>query len=425
MVEDYSNFIERLYYPNGKVRTITLQVTNDCPCVCTYCYQTNKQHDLMTIETGKKIIDLLFKLYDEDDALKPINKSVNGIILDFIGGEPLLNAKTIKYICEYFIDKCIELDSPWLYKWRFSITSNGAPYFNQDVQDLFKEFQKFSSISFTIDGPKKIHNTCRIYPSGKGNYDDAFNAYQHFSRMYYQIKNTKVTISPENLPYLNTIIDYFKEIGIKEVFANCTFEANWNIEHAKLFYQQLKLLADSILNTEDIQTSLFDEDFFQPMSIKENRNWCGGTGAMLAFDPNGYAYPCLRYMSSSLGDSQPPLIIGDYNAIYETKYQRKIKEDLDSITRKSQSTKECFNCPIAAGCAWCSGWNYQEFGTPNKRSTRICVMHKARALANIYYWNKKYHKENSDKRKKLYLPKQECLKIIDLKEYEMLKSLEI
>ena len=65
---------------------------------------------------------------------------------------------------------------------------------------------------------------------------------------------------------------------------------------------------------------------------------------------------------------------------------------ISNITRKSQSTEECFNCPIAAGCSWCSAYNYEQFGTPNKRATNICCMHKAASLANVYYWNKIYSK---------------------------------
>ena len=52
----------------------------------------------MSSETGRKIVDLLFKMYDEDDKLKPINKDTGGIILDFIGGEPLLETTLIKQI---------------------------------------------------------------------------------------------------------------------------------------------------------------------------------------------------------------------------------------------------------------------------------------------------------------------------------------
>ena len=79
---------------------------------------------------------------------------------------------------------------------------------------------------------------------------------------------------------------------------------------------------------------------------------------MLAFDPDGIAYPCLRYMESSLGDDAPPIIIGSVDGIFETDEHKEIKRCLDCITRRSQSTDECFNCPIADGCGWCSAWNY-------------------------------------------------------------------
>jgi hypothetical protein len=39
-------------------------------------------------------------------------------------------------------------------------------------------------------------------------------------------------------------------------------------------------------------------------------------------------------------------------------------------------------------------------------------MHKARALANCYYWNLKYWLNNENKRMKLWLPDEEALKII-------------
>lgn len=83
-----------------------------------------------------------------------------------------------------------------------------------------------------------------------------------------------------------------------------TFEAEWTYEQASIFYEQLKQLADKLLSykDKDIDCTLFVENGFVPMSIKDNTNWCGGDGAMLAFDPNGIAYPCLRYMPSSLGN---------------------------------------------------------------------------------------------------------------------------
>ena len=48
------------------------------------------------------------------------------------------------------------------------------------------------------------------------------------------------------------------------------------------------------------------------------------------------------------------------------------------------------------------------FGTPDKRATFICWMHKARSLANVYYWNKLYNKNNNNKVFEMYLPKRRC-----------------
>jgi hypothetical protein len=46
---------------------------------------------------------------------------------------------------------------------------------------------------------------------------------------------------------------------------------------------------------------MFKEMCFCPLMEQDNNNWCGGVnGAMLAIDPNGDMYSCIRYMESSL-----------------------------------------------------------------------------------------------------------------------------
>lgn len=94
------------------------------------------------------------------------------------------------------------------------------------------------------------------------------------------------------------------------------------------------------------------------------------------------------------------------------------------IDRRTQSTDECFYCPIAAGCSNCSGYDYQVNGTPDSKATYICVMHKARALGNLYFWNKYYRKNNMNKRMKNYVPDEWALEIISESELNMLKELE-
>ena len=83
---------------------------------------------MMTKETAKEIVDLLFKLYDENDENAFINHHVYGLVLDFIGGEPLMNIEVIDYTLGYFIEKCIKKDHIWLTNFRASMSSNGILY---------------------------------------------------------------------------------------------------------------------------------------------------------------------------------------------------------------------------------------------------------------------------------------------------------
>lgn len=407
------------------VRNVTLQVTDDCCCACTYCYQGHKGKRYMKPETAQACIDLLFKMYKENTDIKAVihNKTL-GIVLDFIGGEPLLNLPIIDYSCDYFLNKCLELNHPWLEKWRISMISNGAKYFESDTQKFLDKFNGFVSFGITLDGPKDVHNACRIYHNGDGNFDDAYAAFKDCQKRF-GCDSTKVTISPENLPIINQLIDFFVNEGIHHINANPVYEHNWTNQEAFVYYQQLKIIADKLLkNYPNVTTSLFSEYIGRPLPQTDTQTWCGGLGMMLAFDPDGKAFPCIRYMESSLGKDQPEVIVGDcWHGIYNTPKTIQIYEDLTSVTRKSQSTIACFNCPIASGCAYCAAWNYQITGKFNSRVTSICPMHKARVLANVYYWNKKYQQMGSNQIFEIYLDENSALNFISKDEYHMLLDL--
>ena len=145
---------------------------------------------------------------------------------------------------------------------------------------------------------------------------------------------------------------------------------------------------------------------------------------MLAVDCDGLFFPCLRYMGTSLGHEQRPYTIGDLeHGINVLPEHRARVAEMAAVTRRSQSTDECFACPIASGCSWCSAYNYQCTGTPDKRVTYICPMHKARVLANSYYWNNLYRKRGDTARYRLDIPDAWALEIIPYAELSMLKSI--
>ena len=434
----YSDEIAKLF-PGATARnvapSITFQVTEDCNLRCTYCYQHNKTKNKMTFETAKKFIDnLLAGNYDNYLEFK----EAPAVILEFIGGEPLLEINLIDQICDYFMDQTIKLNHRWAIFHRISMSTNGTLYFQDDVQRFIDKHRFDLSLSFSIDGNKELHDACRIFPDGSGSYDLAISAQKDFYERTKQQLGTKLTLAPENIPMLfNSVKDMFK-MDYNEIHLNCVFENVWKQEDSTILYNQLKQLADYIIDNDiQIPVSMFDEKRYCPKPESDDRNWCGGTGSMIAVDWRGDIYPCLRYMPSSLGTNQPPYKIGNVDTgILSCKEECDKVECLKCITRRSQSTDECWNCPIAEGCSWCSAYNYEVFGTPNKRATFICEMHKATALANVYFWNKYYRQEEEKemnetgyvtlpiKRFKLWLPDSDCLKIISQGELDLLHELE-
>lgn len=407
-------------------KVVTFQVTDACNLACTYCYQINKGTRKMSMEVAKKYIDLLLTGEKGFDNYVGIDHTP-GIVLDFIGGEPLLEVELMDQIIDYFRAKALELNHPWAEKYMCSISSNGTLYFDEKVQKFLNKHKNHLSFSVSIDGNKELHDSCRVFPDGRPSYDLAVaGAMDWMNKGHYM--GSKITVAPANVRYVFEASKHMIELGYYDININCVYEKGWTIEHAKILYDQLKKFADFMLlldNPEEYYYAFFREDDYTSLPPEDNDNWCGGTGLMLSCDPDGVLYPCIRYMESSLGTDQKPIIIGNVDdGIAATQDIKDTIKCLQCITRRSQSTDECFHCKIAKGCSWCSAYNYQIFGTVDKRATYICEMHKAASLANVYYWNNFYKKFNIDKKLEMHCPKEWAVPIIGEEEYNMLYELQ-
>lgn len=404
-------------------RTVTFQVTDDCNLRCTYCYQINKGKRRMSLETAKKFVDFLLSTTEENcDYINPKNSPF--IILEFIGGEPFLEVKLIDEILTYFRTRTIELQHPWASRYFVSICSNGVLYETPEVQAFLQKYKNKLSFSVTLDGTKELHDACRLFPDGSGSYDLAVHACRDWMKRGHMM-GSKITIAPSNIEYLFDALKHMMDLGYYEINANCVYEKGWELPHAQELYRQMKKTADYIIDNDiNVYLSLFVETFFHPKDVTDMDLWCGGDGLMLSCDPDGYLYPCIRFMESSLGDDVPPIRIGSVDTgIGSTAAEQKAIHCMDCITRRSMSDDECFYCPIAEGCSWCAAYNYQDSGDLDSRAKYICIMHKARSLANVYYWNKYYQKRGENKKFKMHCPEDWAVPIIGEDEYKCLLEL--
>lgn len=411
-------------------KTLTFQVTDDCNLACTYCYQTNKGTRVMKFEDAKKFVESMLGTDDKitDYLANDDGSSQIGVIIDFIGGEPLLQVDLIDQIIDYFMERCIELDHPWQHIFCASMSSNGYLYTDPNVQRFLNKHQHHLSYSITVDGTKELHDACRRTKVGNlPTYDEAIHAALDYKARGNYL-GSKITFAPENIPYAYECMKQMVLDEYSDIFSNVVFEDVWKLEHATLLYNQMKDFADWYLERYDPHQhyiSYLENNIGHPMLESDNNNWCGGTGNMLAMDPDGFYYPCIRYMESSVGTKVPPYRIGHVNiGIGKTEdHEQKVK-CLNCITRRSQNKDECFNCVLAQGCAWCSGYNYQCTGNPDEHFVTICDMHKGRILTCVYFWNT-WVKKSGDKEKvlDLWVPRHWAVPIVGEKEYDMLVSL--
>ena len=369
----------------GRTKNITFIVTKDCQLACKYCYLVGKNtKERMSWEVARQAVDYILEREEEFRE--------ESVVWDFIGGEPFLEIDLIDRICDYIKMEMFRRNHHWFNSYRFSFSTNGINYHEEKVQNFIKKKREHLSISITIDGTEMKHDLNRVYKiTDRGSYKDVA---RNIPLWLEQFPNagTKVTISSADIPYIKESVLHLYSIGIHEVNINCVFEPVWKQGDEALFEEQLIQLADVIIDGgyyQDYTCSFFTEHIGKPMDcVLDNQNWCGA-GMMLAVDAAGNFYPCTRFAQYSLR-SKEAWIIGN---IYDGIDKNKLRPFL-TLDRCTQSAKECIDCEVASGCAWCQGENYDAADTPTiyQRSTAICKMHKARVHANNYYWNKLFRK---------------------------------
>ncbi len=435
--EQYSDSLARFYGVDDNIATkghstdylakeTTFQVTENCNMACTYCYQHNKKPNVMTFDIAKTYLDMLF---DNDPKISSYYDSSKmiGATFDFIGGEPWLQVGLIDQISNYIITELFRRKHKWAIRFMFSICSNGLLQDLPEVQKYLRKHKNHLCYNVSIDGNKKLHDTCRLDKEGCGTYDRAFAAAMQWKNEIGGHPTTKMTISPFNVPYLyDSVVDIINNGGYKHVNLNCVMEEGWEKSHATELYWQLHKIADYLSDKgiiNDVSLSIFDEIKGCPYSELShgNMNPCGGTGSMLAIDWKGDIYPCLRYMENSISsDVREPYIIGNVWDGVNVLSKHKSKVDyLKSITRDSQSPEKCRKCPISSLCPNCNGYAYEYNGDPGKRTVFVCDVAKAESLINVYYWKLR------GKDLKVKCPKDWALEIIDEDEYNKLLNMEV
>jgi len=277
---------------NPVVKALCLHVAHDCNLRCRYCFASTgdfgTSRKLMPPETGKKAIDFIIEK----------SGSRRNLEIDFFGGEPLLNFKTVREIVEYAQDKGRENNKVF----RFTLTTNAVL-----LKDEHKEFinKYMDNVVLSIDGRPHVNDYMRRRIDSGGTYHDILPKIKDLADSrgqdcYY----VRGTFTRKNLDFSKDVLHLadlgFKQISVEPVVAADDKDYSIRWEDLPEIFSEYETLAMEYVKRRKGPDWF---NFFHFMIDLENGpcaykklKGCGSGDEYLAVTPEGDLYPCHQFV---------------------------------------------------------------------------------------------------------------------------------
>lgn len=193
--------------PGGPV-THTVEVTRRCDFKCLYCSANVRGvcetgFD-MSLDTARRVVDFIFSSAGPE------------VQIEFQGGEPLLNYDVVRFIITY-AGKKNEIAKKRL---SFSLITN---FSTMDTERLDFLARQGVNLCTSLDGPRDIHDACRISPDGSSHEVAAvwlrglYNICD--SGLYTKMSNPNAvaTVTRFSLAAPERVVDEFLRLGVERI----------------------------------------------------------------------------------------------------------------------------------------------------------------------------------------------------------------
>ncbi|WP_170936455.1 radical SAM/SPASM domain-containing protein [Paenibacillus aquistagni] len=249
-------------------------LTSRCNLRCGYCYEGQSKS---SSRISEQIIDTIVQY-----VLEHFNRSGDSkLYVNYHGGEPLLEFKTLQKITEKFEQA---LGDSVL----FGTTTNGTLLNDEKIEYLSKHFH--FSLSVSLDGHRDTHDYYRRYSDGKGTYDRIIGQALKWLRIRPDLRArmTFNTVTVENL-YHN--IEHLVELGFNTIVpVPDYFDSNWDHREIRVLEEQLRNVAQLYHEKKSqnprLRIGMVDG------SDNHRLGTCDGGITTINIDPCGHIYPC-------------------------------------------------------------------------------------------------------------------------------------
>lgn len=322
---------------------VGLWVTTACNLRCTYCYEgLEKSQEFMSLEVADKAVEFILEKQQE------LNDET--IVVQFHGGEPLLNEDAIRYVVNQLENKSRNKSIRVM----FGVTTNGL-LLNEKNSQFYEENMEYD-FSISIDGTKYNHDRYRKTFAGKGTYDTLIHNLNKYIDLDRKNIRARMTFNSETVSELAKNIEHIADLGFRIIVSIPDyFDTGWNDQKMELFFDELKKLRKWYQERRDdtLFISLLDKTF-------RRKGVCGGGIDNFHILPKGDIYPC------SYGAGSGLLKIG--NLFDKQKLDKNKILKLHSISEElNPSCEGCTNMPycISSRCKIINKLTMGDYLLPN------------------------------------------------------------
>jgi len=384
-----NNKTERL-----SITDLTLNITSECNLRCIYCwndygrysnksfkkkFKRRKEASLnnrnMSADIAYRAIDLLIEMRGSDKDL----------VVDFYGGEPLMNLDTLIAAVDY----CREKQAKQNINFHFLLATNGTLLTPSLAQKLL---DKRVQIAVSIDGPRFVHDHNRPFADRRGSYDALVHNLRHMPEGTMKRLVGRVTVTPF-FPDMVKLYKSLKNLGFEriEIFESedaCHkitpdresgfFTTDKKLGILRAEYEKLaKLYINEVISGFlDYKKTFFNRFFKLMQRLYYHHQVTGGCPAarvQLAVTADGGIYPCTAFLGIKefeLGNTA--------QGLNSNKYKSFIK----AVNRRFDNCRDCSLFSLCRTTGSCLNTNYYFNGDPALAYEKSCQLFREKlALA--------------------------------------------
>ncbi|MFA5356203.1 MAG: radical SAM protein [Candidatus Omnitrophota bacterium] len=368
------------------VTDITLNLTSRCNLKCLYCWNDRGKYSNRAFSkvkgrrvkaaasSGEMSSRVAFKAVD---MLVDMRGDDNDLVVDFYGGEPLLNTKTLFAAVEY----CRGNQKRWGVNFHFLLATNGTLLTPALAKKLIDSGVQ---IAVSVDGRKKVHDNNRPFVTGKGSFNKIASNLKNMPDGIMKRLVGRATVTPfcSDMPALYSDL---KRLGFERVELFESEDACHRItpsreryffntpEQRAILRREYEKLArcyikDTLAGSLDYRKTFFNRFFKLMQRLYYSHEVTGGCPAargQFAVTAEGDIYPCTSFLGIEdfrLGNVLSGLDKRAYRA-----FTRKIKGRF----------LHCGECELFALCRTtgsCLNINYYFNGDPAVPYDRSCEL---------------------------------------------------